>query len=257
MSKQRQQQEGLTTTQILATFFLLVLAILAVGISFLQIRNNIYNPFAISAPETDSTQAQMQKLLSNKQQINKRRDSDDDGLNDYQELNIYNTSPYIADTDSDGIDDNAEIQQGTDPLCPQDETCKPDETTQPEQQDDLLSGVKPDIDATSSNAITAQQKVGNNKQNNQDNVGNNLLTNEKSQRTSSQQKKQLNDQLIKKLLKNPDRLRTLMQRSGKISKEKLKKIDDQVLVEVVKRILSNKGYDLNTTSSISSTSTQQ
>lgn len=51
------------------------------------------------------------------------RDTDGDGLNDFDELNIYKTSPYIADSDSDGLNDNVEIAGGTDPNCPVGQTC--------------------------------------------------------------------------------------------------------------------------------------
>jgi len=43
-------------------------------------------------------------------------DSDDDGLTDYQEINIYSTDPYDADTDDDGLEDGEEVNSySTDP----------------------------------------------------------------------------------------------------------------------------------------------
>lgn len=51
------------------------------------------------------------------------KDTDQDGVTDYDELYIYRTSPYIADSDSDKIDDKTEIDQGTDPNCPAGTTC--------------------------------------------------------------------------------------------------------------------------------------
>ncbi len=53
----------------------------------------------------------------------KNKDTDGDGLSDYDELYVYHTSPYIKDTDSDGIDDGTEVKNGTDPLCPQGKNC--------------------------------------------------------------------------------------------------------------------------------------
>ena len=46
------------------------------------------------------------------------QDTDEDGLSDWDELNVYITSPYLADSDSDGIKDGEEISAGTDPNCP-------------------------------------------------------------------------------------------------------------------------------------------
>jgi len=51
------------------------------------------------------------------------QDSDKDGISDYNELNLYNTSPYLEDTDSDGINDKTEIDAGEDPNCPVGQNC--------------------------------------------------------------------------------------------------------------------------------------
>jgi len=47
-------------------------------------------------------------------------DSDNDGLTDYDEENIYSTDPNDPDTDGDGIDDGEEILEGKNPLKPDD-----------------------------------------------------------------------------------------------------------------------------------------
>ncbi|MFB5631423.1 MAG: hypothetical protein ACE5RN_07530, partial [Nitrosopumilaceae archaeon] len=44
------------------------------------------------------------------------RDSDGDGLSDFDEVNTYNTDPFKADTDNDGLTDGLEIELGTDPF---------------------------------------------------------------------------------------------------------------------------------------------
>jgi len=53
----------------------------------------------------------------------KQKDTDGDGLNDYDELNLYKTSPYLPDTDSDGTPDGVEVQNSTDPNCPTGQDC--------------------------------------------------------------------------------------------------------------------------------------
>ena len=53
----------------------------------------------------------------------KKADTDLDGLNDYEELYIYKTSPYLKDSDSDGTDDKTEITQGGDPNCAPNQPC--------------------------------------------------------------------------------------------------------------------------------------
>ena len=51
------------------------------------------------------------------------QDTDGDGLNDYDELNIYKTSPYLEDSDSDGFSDFEEIKNEKDPNCPSGRDC--------------------------------------------------------------------------------------------------------------------------------------
>ncbi|MEK7108255.1 MAG: hypothetical protein AAB898_01145, partial [Patescibacteria group bacterium] len=53
----------------------------------------------------------------------KKRDTDGDGINDYDEQSIYRTSLYLADSDSDGFDDGQEIKSGNDPNCPSGQDC--------------------------------------------------------------------------------------------------------------------------------------
>jgi hypothetical protein len=53
----------------------------------------------------------------------KNKDTDLDGLSDYDELYVYHTSPYIKDSDSDGIPDGVEVKNGTDPNCPEGQDC--------------------------------------------------------------------------------------------------------------------------------------
>jgi len=51
-------------------------------------------------------------------------DSDQDGLSDSAETQVYQTDPHKADTDGDGVPDGQEIVEGTNPLDPQDSTLR-------------------------------------------------------------------------------------------------------------------------------------
>ena len=53
----------------------------------------------------------------------KEKDTDQDGLTDYQELYQYYTSMFLEDTDSDGYTDLQEVNSGNDPVCPSGEDC--------------------------------------------------------------------------------------------------------------------------------------
>ncbi len=53
----------------------------------------------------------------------KENDTDSDGISDYEEINVYRTSAYLADSDGDGFDDGREVNSGNDPNCPVDQDC--------------------------------------------------------------------------------------------------------------------------------------
>ena len=54
-------------------------------------------------------------------------DTDDDELNDGDEVNVYNTDPLDSDTDNDEMPDGWEVQYSLNPLDPSDATQDPDE----------------------------------------------------------------------------------------------------------------------------------
>jgi hypothetical protein len=59
----------------------------------------------------------------------RNKDTDKDGLSDYDELYIYDTNPYLEDSDSDNYSDKEEIDTDNDPNCPRGRTCY--QTSQP------------------------------------------------------------------------------------------------------------------------------
>lgn len=64
-----------------------------------------------------------EQKLSKERENQKKVDTDLDGLNDYDELYVYRSSPYLKDTDSDNIDDKTEVYAAQDPNCPEGRTC--------------------------------------------------------------------------------------------------------------------------------------
>ncbi|OGH73891.1 MAG: hypothetical protein A3C90_03345 [Candidatus Magasanikbacteria bacterium RIFCSPHIGHO2_02_FULL_51_14] len=117
---------------------LLVFGVLAVGLGLLQMRNTIYSPFVVrpGGGEGASVAAFFDET-TRLQQI----DTDQDGLNDYEEMNFYGTSAYLPDTDSDGIEDKTEIEEGTDPLCPESEQCPLQTETPPSPTTTPITGL--------------------------------------------------------------------------------------------------------------------
>lgn len=66
---------------------------------------------------TDLTE-QNEKILRERIGESIHKDSDGDTVSDYDEINLYFTSPFSADSDNDAFPDGAEIQNGYNPLNP-------------------------------------------------------------------------------------------------------------------------------------------
>jgi hypothetical protein len=211
----RQSQTGLTTTQKTGFVLLLIFGILTIGLAGLQLRNNIYGPFAEKMarardiePNQLDEQARLQML-----------DTDKDGLTDWEEINFYSTSPYLPDTDSDGLTDKTEIDNGTNPLCPEGQTCNADETT--------LSATSTETNTVASpllgEATGFEQMVG----------------------VSSSQN--IDFSSLGVMLGDKQKLRQLLLETGSISAEQLSKIDDKTLESLINEILIQQLNSTDTT----------
>lgn len=118
-----QLPNGLSTEQKTAAVLLLFLGLGGIIVGFLSFGAALRRPFDVqlaNAPKGFLLDSQKQ---SAEIEAMKTRDTDGDGLTDYDEVYVYKTSPYLKDTDSDGIDDKTEILAGTDPNCPEGKTC--------------------------------------------------------------------------------------------------------------------------------------
>lgn len=121
-------KKQLTREERVAFGFIAVCGIGAVLFGGLSFFSNVKKPFLISytgpryvtSAEKESEQIALQRIT----------DTDEDGISDYDELNIFATSPYIADTDSDGRPDGTEVLEGGDPNCALGKTCVSSELIQ-------------------------------------------------------------------------------------------------------------------------------
>ncbi|QQS60155.1 hypothetical protein IPN41_03460 [Candidatus Falkowbacteria bacterium] len=101
-------------------FLLLIVAVVSItSLWVIQLRRNIISPlYGDSQTESVASNQPTQSEIDLR-----AKDTDSDGLNDWDELNLYKTSPYLNDTDSDTFSDKQEIDSGNDPTCPQGQTC--------------------------------------------------------------------------------------------------------------------------------------
>lgn len=100
---------------------LLLITVVLFAFGTVQIARSIRAPFGAPTGAYKTAEQLRQEQIT----AQKARDTDADGLSDYDELNIYLTSPYLSDTDSDDIPDGEEVRSGGDPNCPRGQTCGP------------------------------------------------------------------------------------------------------------------------------------
>lgn len=94
--------------------------IAALIFGFPYISKSIRGPLELK-PRTIQT-LQEQELAA--QTELRTKDTDQDGLHDYDEIYVWRTSAYLPDTDSDGYSDKTEIDSGNDPNCPSGRICQ-------------------------------------------------------------------------------------------------------------------------------------
>lgn len=176
--------------------FMLVFAIVVVALGALQLRNTIYGPFIVHATPKDSAE----NIYTDEESRLRAIDTDHDGLTDYDEIYVYHTSPYLPDTDSDGVADKTEIDRGTDPNCAEGTTCLNAEATPT-----TSSSVKLNID---SGAVSPVDQLD----------------------TTAPQAAATVD--INTIINDPKKLREYILGTGKISAAQLDKIDDATLLKM-------------------------
>jgi hypothetical protein len=126
----------------------IMLGILALGFGAWRIVNTIRSPFVQDTKNTVATeqvQASVQDEIQNLSEL-RAKDTDLDGLSDYDELYVYGTSPYVEDTDSDGYSDKTEIDTGNNPTCKAGEKCllsTVDTTGNTSETDNLVAPTDP------------------------------------------------------------------------------------------------------------------
>jgi hypothetical protein len=115
---------NLGKNQKVAVGILAVSAVLVIILWTVQLKNSINSPFIYN--QDDSAQTSSSCPDGNcgvSQESLMAKDTDKDGLSDWDELNTYKTSPYLEDSDSDGFTDKEEIEKNTDPNCPAGRNC--------------------------------------------------------------------------------------------------------------------------------------
>lgn len=97
----------------------------ALILSVQKIQSNLGDPFSVTKSKYEEAKKAVEALSPEERADAeaKRRDTDGDGISDWDEENVYGTSPYLRDTDGDGYPDNAELALGKNPNCAEGREC--------------------------------------------------------------------------------------------------------------------------------------
>lgn len=117
------EQERLRRKEKINSVIIVVIGLGALLFGLFGMLINISNPFAdiLKVGQAQLKEKEEQERLQ--LLAMQTTDTDGDGLVDYLEANKYGTSPYLQDSDADGLDDADEIAKGTDPNCPEGQQC--------------------------------------------------------------------------------------------------------------------------------------
>ena len=122
---EEKKKEALTLGARLLFIVVAVVGIGGLGWGAWRFNQNIKAPFLpINNGSASNTNSEISDLIALQ-----TKDSDNDDLSDYDEINVYKTSAYLEDTDSDGYKDKQEIDTGHDPNCPNGQNCGLPETS--------------------------------------------------------------------------------------------------------------------------------
>ena len=123
-SENQAQSHSLNKSQKIAVAVLVIFTFVIMILWIVQFKKSISDPFAYKSKEIKTVENDCADGNCDKSEEDLRtQDTDGDGLSDWDELNIYLTSPYIEDSDSDGFSDKQEIDNDKDPNCPSGRDC--------------------------------------------------------------------------------------------------------------------------------------
>lgn len=198
--------------QRLVAGFLVFIGVTALVLGFVQTRQGINVGLGRPASSASSLsldgRGQANGTFEGEDPALKAKDTDKDGLDDYSELRVYRTSPYIADSDGDAVPDGEEVKKGTDPNCPQGKKCAAQEPVV-QGPTDLFGELRPPGTTASGNnsagsflqEISAKAQIGQ--------------------------------------IPSPAELRRLLGQSGQIAPDLLAKISDQELIQTWQSSVGN------------------
>lgn len=126
-SEDENQESNSSTSQLskgqkIGSSVLAVFAILLIFLWSAQLKKSISGPLSRGS-DSNTLNSAIEKDSEDSEESLRNKDTDGDGLSDWDELYFYKTSPYLEDSDSDGFADKEEIDNSKDPNCPAGRDC--------------------------------------------------------------------------------------------------------------------------------------
>lgn len=187
---------------------------MALVFSYISVKEGINAPFRVSVKEAYKNVGLLKDQTEEQESLAKRIDSDGDGLSDWDEQNVYKSSPYLWSTAGDGVPDNIKVAMGENPLCKLGEPC-----TAQAMKFDLPTGSfplmemsdQPNVNEQLSDILMGENQVGENFRGAADEAGveYNLDT----------------------IPRDPALLRQALMQTGRVDQEKLDSLSDEQLLQ--------------------------
>lgn len=114
----KEQWQHLQKEQKISVCLLGVCGVLVVGLSFYRLQANVIEPFLVDNNSIAASKMIIGQTPADLEALQKRTDTDGDGLSDWDEANIYHTNPNLRDSCGDGVLDNIRVVTGKNISCP-------------------------------------------------------------------------------------------------------------------------------------------
>ncbi len=124
MKENDERRKKTQRSELVLVGFLFLFGIGSIVFGVVRLQGSIQKPFQVT-----TTPAQTTNLLEGVDtggvdiEALKAKDTDGDGLSDYEEIYITHSSPYLWSSAGDGVSDKEKVLRGLDPNCPIGKTC--------------------------------------------------------------------------------------------------------------------------------------
>ena len=111
--------KGFSPKQQASVVIFCICGILVLGLAAYRIRHNVYEPFLVDKNSFDAAKKIVGLTDEQIVEQQQRRDTDGDGISDWEETNHTHTNPNLYDSCGDGIPDNIRVLTGKNIDCSQ------------------------------------------------------------------------------------------------------------------------------------------